>query len=112
MFSYLTDCKLPLGLEDGSIMDGQITASSETSSSSSRFARLYYDGRWVPLLEDPYKWIKINLIDDYTVSGIIIQGPGDLGGSWVTTCKVKYEDMVGDGGLVYIMDAEGNEKVH
>ena len=45
------------------------------------------------------------------VSGIIAQGPGEFGKYWVTTCKVKYEEMVGAGDLVHIMDAEGNEKV-
>ena len=92
-------------------MDGQITASSAKSVAPSRFARLHYNGRWVPDNDDPNKWIKINLIDDYMVTGVIVQGPGDLGSNWVTTCKVKYERMVGAGGLVYIMDTGGNDKV-
>ena len=46
------------------------------------------------------------------VTGIIVQGPGELGENWVTTCKVKYEKMVGAGDLVYITtDTGGNDKV-
>ena len=45
------------------------------------------------------------------VTGIIVQGPGELHAYWVMTCKVKYEKMAGAGDLVYITDAGGNEMV-
>ena len=65
----------------------------------------------VPLARDPNKWIRINLIDNYMVTGIIVQGPGELHSHWVMTCKVKYERMVGAGDLVYITEAGGNDKL-
>ena len=103
---------MPLGLQNGDILNSQITSSSDADSLDpkccyARFVRLHYDGRWKANIDDPYKWIKIDLIDSNTVTGIVVQG----GTSWVKTCKVKYKDTTGSGALVYIREIGGNEKV-
>ena len=111
-WAFLTDCKKPLGLQNGKILDKQMKASSakwisEPNCCKAKFARLNRTGRWLPKLDDPNKWIKIDLVDNYTVTGIITQGAKH----WVTYCKVKYEEMAGSGNLVYIKDVEGNIEV-
>ena len=104
---------MPLGLENGIILDDQITASSAANDSKSskclcsRFARLNGNKKWRPEASDPNKWIQIDLTNNYTVTGIVVQGAHN----WVKTCRVKYEEVAGFGGLVYVMDMEGNVKV-
>ena len=117
-YFLFSDCKRPLGLEDGTIFDGQITASSEHNQPEdvynccdSRFARLNSDGIWIPDIKESHHWIRINLVANYTVTGIVVQGPGPLAQNWVMTCKVKYEEMAGSGPLVYIMDTGRTDKV-
>ena len=104
---------MPLGLETGTILDDQITASSaanDTNSSKclcSRYARLNGNRKWRAEVSDPSKWIQIDLMNNYTVTGIVVQGAYN----WVKTCRVKYEEISGSGGLAYVMDMEGNVKV-
>ena len=72
------------------------------------FARLDKNKRWRARVDDTDKWIQIDLINTYTVTGIVIQGYN----SWVKTCKVEYEEKDGSGALVYIMDKDRNDKVY
>lgn len=97
---------MPLGLESGKILRDQITASSFADCCPVHFARLNFNGRWHATLDDTYKWIKIDLNNIYTVTGIVIQGWIN----WVTSCRIKYEEMSGSGALVYIIK-EKNEQV-
>ena len=103
---------MPLGLENGKIPDKHMRASSaywnaEPNCCQARFARLNGPGRWLPNLDDPNKWIEIDLVGYYTVTGIVTQGAEN----WVTHCRVKYEKKAGSGNLVYIKDVEGNIQV-
>ena len=109
---FFTDCKMPLGLESGAILDGQITASSEHHPTDSnccyaRFGRLNHGTRWHARLDDNNKWIKVDLIHQYMVTGIVVQGAA----SYVKTCKVKYEEVEGTGALVYVKDTDEKVKV-
>ena len=110
--SFFTECRMPLGLQNGDILNSQITSSSDgydpdPNCCYARFVRLHNNRRWRANVDDLDKWIKIDLIDNHSVTGIVLQGFI----SWVKTCKIKYKETTGSGALVYILDTYGNEKV-
>ena len=104
-------------MENGTIADDQISASSvyiqinptPESCCIASFARLNHNTRWRPSRYKTNHWIRIDLRQNRTVTGLITQG----GGHWVKTLYVKYEHPVGTGELQYIMEEEnaGETKV-
>ncbi|XP_072041430.1 uncharacterized protein [Amphiura filiformis] len=101
----IIECRSPLGMESGDIADSQITVSSEDPIA--RFARLNYNDRWGPDINDDNRWIKIDLLHNYTLTGIIVQGWG----SWTKTLSISYEIPPGSGTLVNINDAQGKAQI-
>ena len=92
-------CIESLGMESGTITDGQITASSELSSDQiASFARLnrvkegHRGGSWSAKTNDVNQWLQIELGSEYTnVTRIATQGRSDLD-QWVETYKLQYSD--------------------
>ncbi|XP_072046707.1 retinoschisin-like [Amphiura filiformis] len=103
----------PLGMEDGSISDDQISVSSVHGPTFPvPKARYNSTTSWVPnSATDPDNpWIQIDLIDSVFISGIVTQGTGYGGYQWwVTTLYLQY-DIPGTG-LVYVLDEQGNNKL-
>ena len=86
-------------MESGDITDGQITASSEWSSthapSLARLNRVKEGnkaGSWSAKTNDVNQWLQIELGSDYTkVTRIATQGRSDYD-QWVKTYKLQYSD--------------------
>ena len=88
-------------MEDGTISDGQITASSEFDSYEAAVnARLHllatddYAGGWRSDIDDVNQWLQIDLGSIYTrVTGVATQGQnGDDYVYWVTKYKLQYSN--------------------
>ena len=97
-------------MEDRTISDKQIKASSRSGSGTCcypKYCRLDYNERWLSDSNDHNKWIKIDLIDNRIVTGIIVQGWS----SWTASLRVKYEDTPGSHNLIHITDEGGNAVV-
>ncbi|XP_071786324.1 retinoschisin-like isoform X2 [Asterias amurensis] len=90
-----------LGLEDGSIPDESLSASSNYISSHSstpaggRLNKLPGEsaiGGWHPSVADTNQWIEVDLGNSTYVTGVLTQGrSGGPAGQWVTMYKVQYE---------------------
>ncbi|XP_072177821.1 lactadherin-like [Diadema setosum] len=91
-----------LGIEDKSVPDFSLTASS-CYRGSTRYcaprARLntnqknYYVGGWRAAKSDPNQWIKVDLGAVYQITGVITQGRQEIRprlNQWVTTFKLSY----------------------
>ena len=86
-------------MESGEITDGQITASSEWSSthapSLARLNRVKEGnkaGSWAAKINDVNQWLQIELGSDYTkVTRIATQGRSDYD-QWVKTYKLQYSE--------------------
>ena len=86
-------------MESGEITDGQITASSEWSSthapSLARLNRVKEGnkaGSWAAKTNDVNQWLQIELGSDYTkVTRIVTQGRSDYD-QWVKTYKLQYSE--------------------
>ena len=111
-------CPSKLGIEDGSILDSQLTASSVYDSNHGpERARLNgvksgnLKGAWSAASDslDEQQWIRVDFNGaSKTVSGILIQGRQD-GAQWVTEYMVQYRR---DGAKwVYVKDGDGLDAV-
>ena len=82
---FRTDCATKFGMEDGTILDAQITASSKTVNSVSTYSA--YNSRlnkpaqgfksaggWCAAVSDLDQWLKVDLGAVRPVSGIMMQG--------------------------------------
>ena len=80
-------------MEDGSIQDNQITASSVWGNITLRlttYSRLNNQQEsWIALFNDLNQWIQVDLGVSRLVSGIVMQGRADVG-HWVRTYMVQY----------------------
>ncbi|XP_063044356.1 sushi, von Willebrand factor type A, EGF and pentraxin domain-containing protein 1-like [Engraulis encrasicolus] len=111
-------CTTPLGLKDGQIKNGQVTASSVYSESfwggswTADAARLDNEGRvnaWSPNESDRSQWLQVDLDSPKTVTGIITQGAKDLGRpKYVTEFKISYSN---DGSSWTEFSSDGNETI-
>ncbi|XP_033118233.1 lactadherin-like isoform X2 [Anneissia japonica] len=89
-------CTDPLGIEDGTIPDEQLSASSEWHLRSgahrgrlNNIANEYGYGAWSSLTSDQYQWIQVNLGKLQEVCGVITQGRiGHY--QWVTSYEILY----------------------
>ncbi|XP_022088749.1 uncharacterized protein LOC110978239 [Acanthaster planci] len=107
-------CDDPLGLEDGSISDSMITASSTlnirtTDNCQPYNARLNHVaadnetvGGWCPSDSDKERpWLQVDLLHQVQIEGVIIQGSPDPLNTpdwddWVTEYQVQYSDSQTD----------------
>ena len=94
-----------LGLEDGSIPDADITASSNfvaqggyagiSTPADGRLNKIPPDditiGAWQPIVKDTNQWIQVDLGKPTYVYGVLMQGRQDHSNQWVTKYKVQYE---------------------
>ena len=99
----------PLGMEDSSISDTQITASSYNSGF---FASYFpYNGRlnsgdyWETAEENPInQWIQVDFATQVELSGIQTQGcPNPLHSQWVTMLQIQTGES--EDTLEFVMDA-------
>ena len=95
---FVSDCSpKPLGMENGTIFDSQLTASSSSGSNvSAKYARLNYPrgGAWVSNPRSG-QWLQIDLLDYHTsVTSVATQGRS-LGyrNQWVTTYKLQFNNL-------------------
>ena len=96
------ECQEALGMENGAISDGQISASSEWSGDSGVYsagrARLYHQrtsyqtGGWAALTRDIYQWLQVDLGVPYRVTRVATQGQNAVDWSqWVKSYKLQYK---------------------
>ena len=93
-------------------MDNQITASAWALGAPARHARLHnMKSYWsVSLTNPPKQWIKVDLLNVKTVTGMKTQGgltPG-FGPEWVTQLQLQYGETQKN--MNYIMESR-NPKV-
>ncbi|XP_038060510.1 lactadherin-like [Patiria miniata] len=108
----------PLGMEDGTIQDKRITASSSYSCCPASEARLDDNG-WATSSVDANPWIEVDLVQSTVVSGVITQGDGR--GTWYVKRYVvayqkqpssDYEHVNRNGDIkVFIGNTDGNTPV-
>ena len=91
-------CGLPLGMEDGSIPDSNITASTthgHCSTSNGRLNNLGGNGKagaWCAASGDRQApWFQVDLGEQTQVEGVITQGRSDAN-QHVTAYQVQYSD--------------------
>ena len=101
-FMHLTlhvDCQEALGVENGAICDGQITASSQRDvNHSARQGRLHFNaigeirGAWSAANNDEKQWLQIYLgSESIIITRVATQGGNGLQ-QWVTQYNVQYSD--------------------
>ena len=98
-------------MEDGTIQDNQISASSvHAPSLASHYARLDSSQRgWASETNNLNEWIQVAFDTPATITGVTTQG--DLSECcWVTAYKVEYSDDNG-GTWLYVQDNNGNDAV-
>ena len=89
-----------LGLEDGSIPDESLSASSNwvgprtSTPASGRLNKIPPDadtiGAWHPTVADTNQWIQVDLGNPTYVTGVLTQGRYEYS-HWVTKYKVQFE---------------------
>ncbi|XP_038045398.1 lactadherin-like [Patiria miniata] len=98
----------PLGMEDGTIPDNRITASSTYASYHAWEGRLNNAKAWTSTGTDANPWIEVELVDSTVVTGIITQG--DSIGWYVKQFQVAYQKLPSSY-YEHITDGNGNIKV-
>ena len=97
--SNSSECQNALGMENGAIADGQITAASSFDSyHEPKRGRLHLQasntqpGSWTSLVNDHDQWFQVDLGDQYTnVTRVATQGRHGLD-QWVTRYKLQYSN--------------------
>ena len=86
------DCKRPLGLEKGRILNGSITASSqENENAGPKNARLNFKGAWSPLDLEQNQWLQVDFGAETRITGISTQGHYNFD-TWVESYTLRYSD--------------------
>ena len=93
------DCQEALGMENGTISDRQISASSQwTADYAAIQGRLHFKaipknaGSWSAGKNDLHQWLQVDLGSQYTkVTRVAIQGRNDYN-QWVTKYKLQYSN--------------------
>ena len=104
LFSAVT----PLGMEDGSITDDQITASSYRDDDVGKYGpgagRLNNpNGQWYADREDWTPWIQVKFFSRVNITAIQTQGSSRFK-RWVTELQIQTGDS--EDSLSYIMDGK------
>ena len=112
VFLKYKECQDPLGMENGAISDGQISASSELSAdhASTKGRLLLGEGSWLPLKDDGDQWLQIDLRNnDIIVKRVATQGM-NASPKWVTSYNLQhgYKESY----LQYYMEQGTIRKVH
>ena len=93
------ECQEPLGMENGAISNGQITASSEWDVNYAAIqGRLnfqgnqYKKGSWSARKSNKNQWLQVDLGSEHTkVTRVATQGRHDYP-QWVTKYKLQYSN--------------------
>ena len=93
------ECQEDLGMENGAILDWQITASSQWDYNHAPVqGRLYFRatankaGSWSAVSSDPSQWLQVDLESQYTkVTRVATQGREDSP-QWVTKYKLQFSN--------------------
>ncbi|KAL9987547.1 hypothetical protein ACROYT_G001872 [Oculina patagonica] len=93
------ECQGALGMENGGILDGQISASSQWDANHAAIqGRLFFQaagakqGGWSAGNNNPKEWLQIDLGSQYTkVTGVSTQGRNNHP-QWVTSYKLQYSN--------------------
>ncbi|XP_038058774.1 lactadherin-like [Patiria miniata] len=98
----------PLGMEDGTIPNDHITASSYQKDYFGFKARLNNFKQWATYVDkSTNSWIEVDLVQSTVVTGVITQG----GSGWyVKKFKVAYKQQPSSE-REHVMDGDGNIKV-
>ena len=92
------ECQQALGMQDGAITNGQLSASSEWDPNTHGVAsgRLFFNsgsGSWVVRNNDANQWFQIDLISQSTkVTRVATQGRSIYCCQWVTKYKLQYSN--------------------
>ena len=92
------DCQEALGMENGAILDGQITASSQWDDNYAPFqGRLHFQatankvGSWSAASNDPSQWLQVDLGSQFAkVTRVSTQGRNGCCKQWVLSYKLQY----------------------
>ena len=88
----IPDCKRPLGMENGQILNESITASSqENENAGPENARLNFTGAWSPYNIFKNQWLQVDFGAETRVTGISTQGHHDFD-TWVESYTLRYSD--------------------
>lgn len=111
------ECLEPLGIENGTITDGQLSSSSQLDNAHAAMqGRLKYNatggsrGSWSAGNNNSSQWLQIDLLDqNNNVTRVATQGRPDTS-QWVTKYKLQYSE---DGETFHFYRGEGDtaEKV-
>ncbi|CAL9682123.1 unnamed protein product [Knipowitschia caucasica] len=82
-------CLHGLGLENGSISNAQLSASSFLPSNAPSKARLNGNSCWMPSRNPSSSWIQVDLGHTNKVTGIVVQGCPQ-NDHWITKFKVQH----------------------
>ncbi|KAL9953929.1 hypothetical protein ACROYT_G041405 [Oculina patagonica] len=90
------ECQPALGMETGSILESQITASSihsaHFSATKGRLRTATGGGCWATGVNDVNQWLQIDLLSQYTeVTSVATQGRINYD-QWVTSYKLQYSN--------------------
>lgn len=88
----VADCSVPyppLGMQNGNILDGQITASSQTVGFESFNARLYGSSCWKSAKNNSGEFLQINLGEKKYVKAVKMQGDPQ-GDNWTEQFYMAY----------------------
>ena len=89
------ECQEPLGMENGEIADGQISASSELNDRHAAFQGRLNAASWTAQGSDLNIWIEVDLGNkDTIVTGVATQGNNNHA-QWVTKYKLQYSGIRG-----------------
>ncbi|XP_038060609.1 EGF-like repeat and discoidin I-like domain-containing protein 3 [Patiria miniata] len=98
----------PLGMEDGTIRDNRITASSSSDCCAARYGRLnHFNKRWIALSDDANPWIEVDLVQSTVVTGVTTKGSGYI---YVKRYKVAYQQQPSFD-RKHVTDGKGNIQV-
>ena len=89
------ECQKPLGMANGAIIDGQITASTEWDppTHAARIGRLFHvlgSGGWIARTNDASQWIQIDLLFQHKVTQVATQGRSIYCCQWVTKYNLQH----------------------
>ncbi|GFS45227.1 hemocytin [Trichonephila inaurata madagascariensis] len=102
------ECLDPIDLENGALLDSQLSASSTYNSAfTPENARLGSDSAWVPAFADDDQYLQVDFLDEANVTGIITKGREDVP-QWVTAYTLSHSND----GIIWnnVKDEDGSVK--
>ena len=105
-----TNCS-PLGMESGTILDSQITASSEYgpgyAAHTGRLNVRVGETSWTTLVNDVNQWLQVDFLQNVTLSKLATQGRDNFP-QWVESYMLSYSM---DGNVFQTYKQCGEDKV-